>query len=175
MKHAFLTLQLLLLLVMTAAADTFVVDNTVDPGDGTCDSPGCTLHEAIDAANANPGADTIEFNISGAGVHTTALTMPLPTITEAVTIDGYTQPGASENSLAVGDNAVLLIQIDGTSAGLFVIGLNMSADGCLIRGLVINRFDAGGININGDDNVIEGNFVGIDTRGEISLRTASRG
>src|SRR4029453_9499770 len=109
MKHATSIVFLLLSLAGSAAADTFTVDNTVDPGDGTCNSPGCTLHEAIDAANANPGADTIEFNISGPGVHTIGLTMPLPTITETVTIDGYTQPDASENSLAVGDNAVLLI------------------------------------------------------------------
>src|SRR5678815_5488895 len=90
MKHATSIVFLLLSLAGSAAADTFTVDNTVDPGDGMCNALGCTLHEAIDAANANPGADTIEFNISGAGVHTIGVTMALPTITEAVTIDGYT-------------------------------------------------------------------------------------
>lgn len=96
MKTTFVTLTLLLSLSLRAAAATFTVDNTVDPGDGTCGSPGCTLREAITEANANPGADTIVFNITGAGVHTITPTSALPDLTEAVTIDGYTQSGASK-------------------------------------------------------------------------------
>ena len=42
----------------------------------------------------------------------------LPTITDPVIIDGYTQPGASANTLAVGDNAVLLIELNGANAGI---------------------------------------------------------
>ena len=78
-----------------------MVDNTVDPGDDMCGSPSCTLREAITAANNNPGVDTIIFNIPDAGVQTITPTSPLPTITETVTIDGYTQPGASANTLTV--------------------------------------------------------------------------
>ncbi len=112
MKTTLVTLNLILTLVASAAADTFVVDNTVDPGDGTCAAPGCTLREAMTAANANPGADTINFNISGVGVHTITPTSALPLLTDPVTIDGYTQPGASENTLAVGNDAVLQIEIE---------------------------------------------------------------
>ena len=32
-------------------------------------------------------------------------------------IDGYTQAGATTQPLAVGDNAVIMIQLDGTLAG----------------------------------------------------------
>jgi hypothetical protein len=38
---------------------------------------------------------------------------PLPVITRAVTIDAYTQRGASRNTLAAGDNATLLIDLSG--------------------------------------------------------------
>jgi hypothetical protein len=41
------------------------------------------------------------------------VTSALPSITSATTIDGYTQPGASTNTLASGDNAVLRIEING--------------------------------------------------------------
>ena len=41
-----------------------------------------------------PGADTIRFNIPGGGLKTIRPASALPTITEPVTIDGYTQPGA---------------------------------------------------------------------------------
>lgn len=88
--------------MMTAAAMTFTVTNASDSGAGS-------LRQAILDANANAGADMINFNISGAGVQTITLTSALPTIDETVTIDGYTQPGASPNTLAVGNDAVLLI------------------------------------------------------------------
>src|SRR5690349_23310244 len=150
MKKCVLGLTLVFLLVLTASADTFVVDNIGDPGDGICGSPGCTLREAITAANTNAGADIINFNIFGNSVHTISPTSALPTITEAVTIDGYTEPGSSENTLAVGNNAELLIEVSGASAGLLINGLNVATDDCVVRGLAINRFSSSGININGD-------------------------
>ena len=41
--------------------------------------------------------------------------MPLPTIEEPVIIDGYSQPGARPNTLAVGNNAVLKIELSGAA------------------------------------------------------------
>ena len=85
------------------ATTTFTVNSLgdipeQDPGDGVCNLRlfrGCTLRAAIQEANATAGADTINFNISGSGVKTIRPTSPLPEITEAVTIAGYSQPGAS--------------------------------------------------------------------------------
>ena len=48
-----------------AAQTTFTVINTADTDDGACDQADCTLREAINAANAAAGDDTIEFNIPG--------------------------------------------------------------------------------------------------------------
>src|SRR5262245_1202966 len=177
MKGRLATLCLFISSITGAVGSTIVVDNTVDPGDGVCASPGCTLREAITAANANPGADIINFNIAGAGVHTITPTSALPDITDAVTIDGYTQPGASANTLAVGDNAVLLIELNGTSAGPFgTSGLRLTSDGSLVRGLVINRFADSGIFISDAvGNVIEGNFIGTNAAGTADLGNAYRG
>src|SRR6267142_6504943 len=55
--------------------------------------------------------DTISFNIAGSGVQTIRPTSALPTITDPVVIDGYTQPGAGPNTLAEGDDATLLIEL----------------------------------------------------------------
>ena len=41
-----------------ARATTFVVTKTADTNDGVCDAD-CSLREAINAANANPGPDVI--------------------------------------------------------------------------------------------------------------------
>src|SRR4051794_36290755 len=58
---------------------TFTVLNTNDDGSGS-------LRQAILNANANSGADVIQFNVVGSGVHTIAPTSPLPAITDAVTV-----------------------------------------------------------------------------------------
>ena len=102
----------LLLGCAAASADTFSVVNTGDSGPGT-------LHQAILDANAHPGADVIAFGIPGTGVQTITLTSPLPVITDPVTIDGYTQPGASPNmnGPGLGLNTELTIQVDGWDAG----------------------------------------------------------
>ncbi len=73
-----------------AYASTYVVTKTADTGNGACDAD-CSLREAIAAANAAAGADTIGFNIAGSGPHKIAVSSALPTITDPVTIDGYTQ------------------------------------------------------------------------------------
>ncbi|MFK8067883.1 MAG: DUF4347 domain-containing protein, partial [Gammaproteobacteria bacterium] len=70
---------------------TYTVTNTNDAGAGS-------LRQAIIDANANVGADTIEFDIAGSGTQVIALSSALDTITEEVTIDGTTQTGWVEGS-----------------------------------------------------------------------------
>ncbi len=151
-----------LVLALSAAASTgaatFTVTTNADSGAGS-------LRQAILDANANPGADTINFNIPGAGVHTIVLTTWLPNTTDPVTVDGYTQPGSSPNTLplAQGTNAVLNVEIDG-SAVILAPCWSYQADGGLIRGLVINRCPSGAIyTIKSLD--VKGNFLGTSPAG----------
>src|SRR5262245_33928294 len=72
-----------------------------------------SLRAAIKAANSTATLDVIKFNIPGGGVHTIKPPNALPSITQQVTIDGYSQPGSSLNTLAVGSNAKLNIVLDG--------------------------------------------------------------
>ena len=140
-------------------ADTFTV-TTADPlGPGSLD-------EAITQANAHPGADTIGFNIPGDGVHEISLgDNGLPEITDPVTIDGYTQPGAKPNSLTLGDDAIILIRIDG-SYTYANVGLMISAGDSVVRGLWIIRLPTA-ITLQGaGHNLIEGNAIGVNP-GEI--------
>ena len=168
-----------------ASAATLTVNST---GDAAADDGECTLREAITAASTNvpsgattgecaggdllPIVDTIEFAIPGTGVQTIQPTSLMPPIAEAVVIDGYTQPGASPNTLAVGDDAVLLIEIDGSLMGNGDL-LRVTGPGSTIRGLVVNRVT--GVNITvgpqspADDNVIEGNFLNTDATGTTQL------
>jgi len=176
-----LVVPALLAVATPVRADLFIVTTTADSGAGS-------LRQALLAAEANAVADTIAFDIAGCGAMPPLCTIrpssPLPRITRgAVTIDGYTQPGASENTLATGSNARLAIELDGSLASDsdgFVVGANgiaASGSGSIIRGLVINRFAGSGITLEGQrcdsnqtgcfvrDVHIEGCFIGTDASG----------
>jgi uncharacterized repeat protein (TIGR01451 family)/CSLREA domain-containing protein len=168
----------LLLLAKPAWAATFTVNSAADPGTGGCNATECTLREAITAANNNVGVDIINFAIPGTGVKTINLTSALPTITGPVTIDGYTQPGASPNTLPDGNNAVLLIELNGAGAGATANGLVLTGTGSTVRGLVINRFGQSGVVITGNgatNNTIAGNYIGTKANGTEVLGNARSG
>jgi hypothetical protein len=142
-----------------AWADTFTVNKKGDAGDrklndSRCDSKRengkqCTLRAAIEEANDTAGADTIDFDISGP-TQTIKPESQLPTITDTLTIDGYTQQGASPNTLAEGNDAVLKVNLNGSDAGAGAHGLVIgSTSDSTIKGLVINRFEGRGILITG--------------------------
>jgi CSLREA domain-containing protein len=157
----------------TPAPTTFIVNSTLDDPDatinGVCLTAGgvCTLRAAIMEANATTDGDTINFTIPALGVQTISPTSALPTITQPVTIDGYTQGVSSANTLAVGDNAVINVELNGTSAGALTDGLNITAGSCTVRGLAIYRFLGDGIELGGTagGNTITGNFIGTNATG----------
>ena len=166
-----------------AAPKTFTVNVTGDGqdanvGDGVCQTSiagHCSLRAAIEEANANAGKDTINFNIPGAGVHTISPNSALPEITAPVIIDGYSQPGASQNTLATGDNAVLLVELSGANPAIFSSALRISAGDSTVRGLVINRFVGAIVLVAHDGNTIQGNFIGTNAAGTAALGNAGVG
>jgi titin len=153
----------LLVAVVTSHSATFVVTNANDSGDGS-------LRSAMTNANANAGLDLIIFNMSGAGVHPIVLASALPTVSDPVVIDGTTQHGYAGQPL---------IELNGAGAGANS-GLRIAslAGGTTIRGLVINRFggSASGIEVDGaSSNVFQGNFIGTDPTGTLSMPNGKEG
>jgi CSLREA domain-containing protein len=189
-----------LLTASPAYAKTLTVNSTKDrvderPGNGRC-STGviiqhqdgaiereCTLRAAIQEANATTEADTINFGIlSRRGTNCDATTKvctispasPLPKITEPVTINGYSQPGASVNTATTGTNAVLKIVLDGSKAPDDAIGLYVTALDSTVKGLVINGFNTGVVLFpdggqQGEGNRLEGSFIGTDATGTTTV------
>ena len=154
-------------ITVNAVNDTeFVVTNTNNSGEGS-------LRQAILDANADSGTETIRFNISGSGAQTINLASALPNITETVLINGYTQSGASKNTLATGNNAVLNVVLNGSGAGADANGLVLAdgADGSTIEGLVIQGFSGSGITTKSgsDGNIIRGNFIGTNAAGNAAV------
>jgi hypothetical protein len=136
-----------------AAAATIPVTNTNDTGPNS-------LRQAILDANAAAGVDAITFVIPSPirtecdhrRLHNHA-GFRAPAITEAVTIDGYTQPGAAQNTSPDGYNGYCSLSSMGR-AQTGVAGLTITGGGS-IRGLVINRFVGRGLNVGSGNNVIE--------------------
>ena len=168
-----------------ARANELVVTKVADTNDGTCNAD-CSLREAISLVI---GGDTISFAIPGEGPHFVQPLTNLPFIAaDAVTIDGYTQPGASANTATAFQptNADIRIVIDGslnTDIGGF--GLWIQQPGATIRGLSIVNADQEGIKTStliGGVSII-GNFIGILPDGEtaapngvgVELRSSSPG
>jgi hypothetical protein len=162
-----------------AAAATFTVNETGDEVDSDltddrCDSDStttgrqCTLRAAIEEANDTAGDDDIGFDLGGTGAQAISPASELPTITGTLTIDGYTQAGASENTLEEGNDAILNIVLGGLDAGAGADGLRIEGSGCTIKGLLIRNFDGSGVRITGSGstgNRIEGNFIGVNRDG----------
>jgi titin len=179
-----------------ARAATIEVNTTADDtnaGDGSC-----TLREAINNANANsdttngdcltgsplPIIDAIAF-VLPEGQQTIVPKSALPTITEAVVIDGTSQSGFAKagtysltcpnpTGTALPPQAIAIsrpgIELNGSSAGN-VSGITINADEIVIRGLAINRFQRYGIEIlnSSSRNVIDGNYIGTDISGTVAL------
>jgi hypothetical protein len=161
---------------------TFIVVNTAVSGAGS-------LRQAILDANGNAGADTINFNIPASDPNCNATThvctikptnaFTLPFITDQVTIDGYSQPGAHANTLVNGDDAVLLIELDGSnpdSGPPLVLrgpasGPNIDSSGSLIKGLVIDNGWTFTVVVEAGNISVEGCFIGIDPSGTIARPT----
>jgi ribosomal protein L35AE/L33A len=169
--RAIVALTLACFVALTAEAATFTVTNTSDSGAGS-------LRQAILDANANAGTDQISFNIPGGGVRTVSPLTQLPVISDPVIIDGYTQPGASANTLTNGDNAVLLIELDGSKSAVGSSGLVITAGASTVRGLVINNFknfDAtssltvGIVLSTKGGNLVTGNFIGTNPSGTVKV------
>jgi hypothetical protein len=108
-----------------AQAATFTVSDDGDSGPGT-------LRDAINDANATPGADTITFLSS---VHTIAITSTLPTVTGPVTIRD------SEGDVTVSSS---------TAGASPLIRFAGSADGSRIERVGFTRSGGTGIEVAGD-------------------------
>ena len=162
----FVAVSTVVLVVSAAAALAAVITFTTTADDITPNDGSVSLREAITAINAgndlgdpdvtaqNPGTfgtnDTINFNSNASGVQTinvgtdaSAAGISLPIIRQPVVINGYTQGVATANTLAKGDNAVLLIQLNGGSAGFGANGLELGLGQCNNTGSGGSRAGAG--------------------------------
>ena len=146
---------------------TFTVTNVNDSGPGSLRQ---ALTNAETTVNVGGVPDEIHFNIPGSEVHTLHPKSSLPLIRDPVIIDGYSQPGARPNALAIGDDALLKIEINGSRLPAGTNLFNFSGDYSTVRGLAITEvpyycFGLGYFGVAANNNKIVGNFIGTDSAG----------
>jgi CSLREA domain-containing protein len=140
-----------------ARASTLAVNTTTDTDDGLCDTRHCSLREAIQAANANPGPDEIIFLFGEGGIHTIFPETPLPPFLDnGTTLDGTRSPYFGGVPLTVLDFRAL-------ERGA---GLVLATDDNVVRGLsIVGTETVDGIYVDGSRNRIEGNYIGVEPTG----------
>lgn len=141
-------LLLAVCLVPAAHAATFTVTTNALGG-----APG-SLYVVLAAANANPGLDTIVFNLPPAE-RTITLPNPLPNITDPVILDATTNPGWS-----LGAPVVEIVRAAGNPYGQFpIFTVAPSGAGSTIRGFIVDA-----IRLRGR-TVVAGNWLGLTRSG----------
>jgi Secretion system C-terminal sorting domain len=175
-------------------ANTYIVTSNAN---GTT-TDGVSLRWAITQANANPGPDTIVFNISGRAPQTIALTAALPPLRTAngvgTVIDGTTQPangftgvspkiiidggGTVNNGFSIEDSNCAIYGLVITNMSSAGTGISIIANGANFiiggagKGNVINNIPGlggSGISISGvNGGTIQGNKIGTDTTGLVA-------
>lgn len=117
--------------------------------------------------------DTIKFNLVGCPCGINVYSW-LPTITDFVTIDGYTNPGAAVNTAKHGTNAKIMVRLYGLNAGDGVNGLYITSGDTVVKGLDISAFQGQGIIIGSNGgNDIEGNFIHENAAGGIYVASTN--
>lgn len=151
---------------VTGIGDTVAVDGAVTLREAiTSINSGANVNADVVATGTYGSGDTIHFGIPGAGPHTILVgALPLPTLNLPVVIDGYSEPGSSANTLVTGDDAVLNIVLQGTTAGVHGLTFFQGASGSTVRGLVLQgHFFA--IQLQASNVTVAGNFIGTDAAG----------
>jgi hypothetical protein len=136
---------------------SFLVSNTADSG------PGSFRQAILDSNGVTGAANTIDFDIPGAGVHTIEPLSALPAITSPVLIDGSSQPDYAGRPL---------IELNGSQLVNGGDGLLITAADVTVSGLDINDFSQGaGVHLTGTGahgDWIHGDFLGTDPTGTIA-------
>ncbi len=155
----------------------------------------CTLRAALELVNRSAVKNIIRFQIPPDdpgivnGVPSIRPQTALPDIANSVVIDGWSQsassgsppvelsgidatpqdePGSVFNELAPIEGGLIWYHPQDLLDSGIPSGLHVAANGCEIRGLVINYFPSCGILVDGSDTIIQRNYLGTDPTGSLS-------
>lgn len=133
-----------------------LVTATDDVDDGTCDFGHCSLHEALDAANAEAGADTIYLDVAAAPAPTSGQGAPVgPPTVETMTMEG-TLPTITTAVTIIGEGAaVTTVDLNGTGPLSVQGDLDLLLRGFTVRnGVAALGTGGGGLRVEGGARLV---------------------
>jgi hypothetical protein len=117
---------------------------TLTDAPGSCPGPTCSLRTAIAQANADPDCTRIAFDFTPVVGGYIVLTSPLPAITSAVEVDGWSHPNTTRFPQSGVGHPVFRVGIRGDTNNIAGSGLRfMDAGYGRIQGLMIQGFNSG--------------------------------
>jgi hypothetical protein len=125
---------------------TFAVTNLGPAGAGS-------LRWAIQKSNVTPGADTIDFDVTG--TIRVGRRAALPSISDRVTIDGTSAP-------AFAGTPLVTVDFQGTRGFRFERG----SDGSVLRALSVVGAGNAGVTLAASHITVEGNYIGLRADGK---------
>ncbi len=148
-----------------SVSSSFVVNTTDDNDDGVCNATHCSLREALAAAGALAGADTVMFSIPTSDPGYDPVTgvwtiRPLSSynVLQQTTVDGgLAGPVGAQWPR---------IEMDGVLTPAGYTGLRLYAD-VTLRNVTVNRFQYG-IWIVGNNVLVDGCYAGTDATGSFA-------
>jgi PKD repeat protein len=194
-------LSFIFIMVLTAfrfnAQNHYIVTSVNDPANPFNTVSG-ELRYAIEQANTNPGLDYIDFQISGTVPAIIQLQSQLPDITDAIVIDGSTQPAngytGSDPKIAIkGDInntfiGFILTLRNASSSGSQIKNLKLfdcsyltfylnASDNNIVQNCIINTSNSFGMVVTQDcdNNVFKGNIFGTDLSFSLNPALANQG
>lgn len=156
---------------------TFVVNTVAGDDDGVCegdpDPADCSLPEAINAANNDPGQNQIYFDLPSCPPDCTiGPDTILPDVNETTWIDGFTQLDDGDGSAVAGSPGMApVVIIDGSNYGFVAnAGIQFNGNDNVLRGLILTHFPDAAVRteFGTSGTVIEMNIVADNGEG-ISL------
>src|SRR3954447_6741538 len=144
----------------------YTVNSAADTNTGAGDAG--TLRYVLNRLSVNGTAtNQVQVGLAASGVQTITLGSDLPPIQQQVTIAGYTEPGSSPNSVSVGTNAVVTVQLDlnGHQGLIFQAGATTDAAGSIVQGLAVFGGSGAALDIQTSGITVSGNFIGVRADG----------
>lgn len=121
------------------------------------DALNATLRTAINTANTNANATTINFNIAGGCPQVITLSSPLPDVTADTTVNGFSEPGSKANTQYLGYDGQICVIVRAANSSVDH-AIKVSGAGRLtLQGIEFEGFATAAVRLAaGNGNIVTG-------------------
>ena len=121
------------------------------------DALNATLRTAINTANTNANATTINFNIAGGCPQVITLSSPLPDVTADTTVNGFSEPGSKANTQYLGYDGQICVIVRAANSSVDHAMKVSGAGRLTLQGIEFEGFATAAVRLAaGNGNIVTG-------------------